>query len=51
MKKQKNDTLETYIELSPDKACQILKNVFHACGKEPPDNCEQYFYNEKTENQ
>ncbi len=31
------------IELSPERACEILKNVFHACKMEPPSDCEKYF--------
>lgn len=32
------------LELSPERACEILKNVFRACKMEPPSDCEKYFY-------
>lgn len=43
MKKQKESAEEEYAQLSPEKACEILKNVFYECGIEPPPDCERYF--------
>ena len=42
MTKSKED-MEKQVELSPEKACEILKNVFRACDMNPPENCEKYF--------
>lgn len=38
------ENMDKQVELSPEKACEILKNVFRACDMNPPENCEKYFY-------
>ncbi len=43
MTKSKED-MDKQVELSPERACEILKNVFLACDMNPPENCEKYFY-------
>lgn len=43
MKKQRENVDEDFEQLSPKKACEILKNVFRECGIEPPLDCERYF--------
>ena len=43
MKKQRENAEDDYVELSPEKACEILKNIFRECGIEPPVDCERYF--------
>lgn len=43
MTKSKED-MDKNVELSPEKACEILKSVFRACDMEPTKNCEKYFY-------
>mgnify|MGYP004470751279 len=43
MTKSKED-MDKQVELSPERACEILKNVFLACDITPPENCEKYFY-------
>lgn len=42
MTKSKED-MDKKVELSPERACEILKNVFRACDMEPPKNCENIF--------
>ena len=37
------ENMDKQVELSPEKACEILKNVFRACDMNPPENCEKYF--------
>lgn len=41
MKKRRHDIQENIPELSIEKAYEILKNVFYACGMEPPSNCKK----------
>lgn len=42
MTKSKED-MDKQVKLSPERACEILKNVFLACDMNPPENCEKYF--------
>ena len=42
--KSEENILDEQNELSPERACEILKNVFRACKMEPPSDCEKYFY-------
>ena len=42
--RNEENVLDEQIELSPERACEILKNVFRACKMEPPSDCEKYFY-------
>lgn len=37
------ENMDKQVELSPEKACEILKNVFRVCDMNPPENCEKYF--------
>lgn len=37
------ENMDKQVELSPERACEILKNVFLACDMNPPENCEKYF--------
>ncbi|MCX0381639.1 hypothetical protein LI054_04625 [Clostridium perfringens] len=42
MTKSKED-MDKQVKLSPERACEILKNVFLDCDMNPPENCEKYF--------
>ena len=48
MKKSQKTDGDTNAKLSPEKAFEILKNVFRACNMDIPKNCEYYFFEEKN---
>ena len=48
--KQEPDAKEGKVPaLNPEKAYEILMNVFQACKIEPPPNCHVYFENKASQ--